>query len=71
MEKVNFISVNVRGLNTDEKRKKKYIHGFLKRKKILHFCKKHILFKNMNVNTTLVGKGELFMHIVIQYLVEV
>lgn len=70
MEKLNFISVNVRGLDTDEKRKK--IDSWLFDRKInVALLYKHILIENMNVNTTLVEKGKRFMHIGIQYLVGV
>lgn len=70
MEKLNCISVNVRGLDTDEKRRK--IDSWLFDRKInVALLYKHILIENMNVNTTLVEKGKRFMHIGIQYLVGV
>ena len=45
MGKLNLISANVSGLNTDEKRKK-YTHGFMRVKQILRFYKKRTSFKN-------------------------
>lgn len=68
MEKLNCISVNVRGLDTD---KKKIDSWLFDRKINVALLYKHILIENMNVNTTLVEKGKRFMHIGIQYLVGV
>lgn len=71
MEKLNFISINVRGLHTDEKREKhKFMAFFLKKIDVELLQGTHCV-KHMSVNTTLVEKGTLFMHVVIQYLVEV
>lgn len=56
MEKVSFISVYVRGLNTEKRRK---IYSWLYEKKIdIAILQETHIVQNMNVNTTLVGKGK-------------
>lgn len=59
MEKLNFILVNVRGLNIE----KKIDLWFFDRKINVVFLYKYILIENMNVNIILVEKGKCFMYI--------
>ena len=70
MGKLNLLSANVRGLNTDEKRRK--IYSWLHESKIdIAFLQETHFIQNSKQNTILVGKGNQFIRTAIRFLVRV
>lgn len=70
MEKLQILSVNVRGLNSVEKRQN-YMNGLNYISVMLSYYERPILLKKMNLNIMPDGRGKFFTHLAIRHTVKV